>query len=124
MRKVVNDILHFQDVHQKTKMIYFLVVVVFLNYYCSEVLLMEEPCSALEPIATNHVEDLMRGPNEHYTIIIVTHSMQQAARVSQQTGFFHMGSLVEVGETEQIFQNPVDKRTRDYITGRSEYAPK
>lgn len=83
-----------------------------------EVLLMDEPCSALDPIATNHVEDLMWELKENYTIIIVTHSMQQAARVSQQTGFFHMGSLVEVGDTEQIFQNPVDKRTRDYITGR------
>ena len=83
-----------------------------------EVLLMDEPCSALDPIATNHVEELMWELKENYTIIIVTHSMQQAARVSQQTGFFHMGSLVEVGRTEQIFQNPVDKRTRDYITGR------
>lgn len=83
-----------------------------------EVLLMDEPCSALDPIATNHVEDLMWELKENYTIIIVTHSMQQAARVSQRTGFFHMGSLVEVGKTEQIFQNPIDKRTRDYITGR------
>ncbi|MDH5388656.1 MAG: phosphate ABC transporter ATP-binding protein PstB [Gammaproteobacteria bacterium] len=83
-----------------------------------EVLLMDEPCSALDPIATNHVEDLMWELKENYTIIIVTHSMQQAARVSQRTGFFHMGSLVEVGQTEQIFQNPVDKRTHDYITGR------
>jgi phosphate transport system ATP-binding protein len=83
-----------------------------------EVLLMDEPCSALDPIATRHVEDLMWELKENYAIIIVTHSMQQAARVSQKTGFFHMGSLVEVGKTEQIFQNPVDKRTRDYITGR------
>lgn len=83
-----------------------------------EVLLMDEPCSALDPIATHHVEELMWELKENYTIIIVTHSMQQAARVSQKTGFFHMGSLVEVGKTEQIFQNPVDKRTRDYITGR------
>jgi len=83
-----------------------------------EVLLMDEPCSALDPIATHHVEELMWELKENYTIIIVTHSMQQAARISQQTGFFHMGSLVEVGLTEQIFQNPVDKRTHDYITGR------
>lgn len=83
-----------------------------------EVLLMDEPCSSLDPIATNHVEELMWELKENYTIIIVTHSMQQAARVSQRTGFFHMGSLVEVGDTEQIFQNPIDKRTRDYITGR------
>lgn len=83
-----------------------------------EVLLMDEPCSALDPIATNHIEDLMWELKENYTIIIVTHSMQQAARVSQRTGFFHMGALVEVGQTEQIFQNPVDKRTHDYITGR------
>ena len=83
-----------------------------------EVLLMDEPCSALDPIATNHVEELMWELKANYTIIIVTHSMQQAARVSQRTGFFHMGTLVEVGQTEQIFQNPVDKRTHDYITGR------
>jgi len=83
-----------------------------------EVLLMDEPCSALDPIATHHVEELMWELKKNYTIIIVTHSMQQAARISQQTGFFHMGSLVEMGLTEQIFQNPADKRTRDYITGR------
>jgi len=83
-----------------------------------EVVLMDEPCSALDPIATSRIEDLMWELKENYTIIIVTHSMQQAARVSQRTGFFHLGSLVEVGKTEQIFQNPVDTRTRDYITGR------
>ena len=83
-----------------------------------DVLLMDEPCSALDPIATNRVEDLMRELKENYTIIIVTHSMQQAARISKNTGFFHMGSLVEVGSTEQIFQNPQDQRTSDYITGR------
>lgn len=83
-----------------------------------DVLLMDEPCSALDPIATHHVEELMWELKKNYTIIIVTHSMQQAARISQQTGFFHMGSLVEFGLTEDIFQNPVDKRTRDYITGR------
>lgn len=83
-----------------------------------EVLLMDEPCSALDPIATAIIEDLMWELKENYTIIIVTHSMQQASRVSQRTGFFHLGDLVEVGTTEQIFQNPVDSRTRDYITGR------
>ena len=83
-----------------------------------EVVLMDEPCSALDPIATSRIEDLMWELKENYTIIIVTHSMQQAARVSQRTGFFHLGSLVEVGKTEQIFQNPEDTRTRDYITGR------
>ena len=83
-----------------------------------EVVLMDEPCSALDPIATSRIEDLMWELKENYTIIIVTHSMQQAARVSQRTGFFHLGSLVEVGKTEQIFQNPMDARTRDYITGR------
>jgi len=83
-----------------------------------EVLLMDEPCSALDPIASARIEDLMWELKENYTIIIVTHSMQQASRVSQQTGFFHMGVLAEVGSTEQIFQNPVDTRTRDYITGR------
>ena len=83
-----------------------------------EVLLMDEPCSALDPIATSKIEDLMWELKENYSIIIVTHSMQQAARVSQRTGFFHMGDLVEVNMTEKIFQNPVDSRTRDYITGR------
>ena len=82
------------------------------------VLLMDEPCSALDPIATARIEDLMWELKENITIIIVTHSMQQASRVSQQTGFFHMGVMAEVGTTEQIFQNPVDPRTRDYITGR------
>lgn len=83
-----------------------------------EVVLMDEPCSALDPIATARIEDLMWELKENYTIIIVTHSMQQAARVSQRTGFFHLGDLVEVGTTEKIFQNPGDARTRDYITGR------
>jgi phosphate transport system ATP-binding protein len=83
-----------------------------------EVLLMDEPCSALDPIATARIEDLMWELKENYSIIIVTHSMQQAARVSQRTGFFHLGDLVEVGTTEKIFQNPGDVRTRDYITGR------
>ncbi|MCG6899814.1 MAG: phosphate ABC transporter ATP-binding protein PstB [Gammaproteobacteria bacterium] len=82
------------------------------------VLLMDEPCSALDPIATARIEDLMWELKENITIIIVTHSMQQASRVSQHTGFFHMGVMAEVGTTEQIFQNPVDPRTRDYITGR------
>ena len=83
-----------------------------------EVVLMDEPCSALDPIATARIEDLMWELKENYSIIIVTHSMQQAARVSQRTGFFHLGDLVEVGTTENIFQNPHDERTRDYITGR------
>ena len=83
-----------------------------------EVLLMDEPCSALDPIATARIEDLMWELKENITIIIVTHSMQQASRVSQRTGFFHMGVMAEVGSTEQIFQNPTDQRTRDYITGR------
>jgi len=83
-----------------------------------EVVLMDEPCSALDPIATARIEDLMWELKENYSIIIVTHSMQQAARVSQRTGFFHLGDLVEVGTTEKIFQNPRDVRTRDYITGR------
>ena len=83
-----------------------------------QVLLMDEPCSALDPIATSKIEDLMWELKENYSIIIVTHSMQQAARVSQRTGFFHLGDLVEVGTTENIFQNPVESRTRDYITGR------
>jgi phosphate transport system ATP-binding protein len=83
-----------------------------------EVILMDEPCSALDPIATARIEELMEELREKYTIIIVTHSMQQAARVSQRTAFFHLGNLVEQGDTELIFTNPVDQRTQDYITGR------
>lgn len=83
-----------------------------------EVILMDEPCSALDPIATARVEELMEELKSNYTIIIVTHSMQQAARVSQRTAFFHLGKLVEFGDTRQIFTNPHDRRTQDYITGR------
>ncbi|MCB0311593.1 MAG: ATP-binding cassette domain-containing protein, partial [Bdellovibrionales bacterium] len=83
-----------------------------------EVILMDEPCSALDPIATGRIEALMHELRENYTIVIVTHSMQQAARVSQRTGFFHMGELVEVGDTQDIFLRPKEKRTQDYITGR------
>jgi phosphate transport system ATP-binding protein len=83
-----------------------------------EVILMDEPCSALDPIATAKIEELMDELRQNYTIIIVTHSMQQAARVSQRTAFFHLGVLVETGSTEKIFTNPNDKRTQDYITGR------
>ena len=83
-----------------------------------EVLLMDEPCSALDPIATAKVEELIFELKENFTIVIVTHSMQQAARVSQYTAFFHLGHLVEFGETEQIFSQPKDERTQGYITGR------
>ncbi|MBF0291804.1 MAG: phosphate ABC transporter ATP-binding protein [Nitrospinae bacterium] len=83
-----------------------------------EVLLMDEPCSALDPIATAKIEDLMGDLKDKYTIIIVTHNMQQAARVSDFTGFMLMGELVEFGVTTKLFQNPDDKRTIDYITGR------
>ncbi|MFZ1413788.1 MAG: phosphate ABC transporter ATP-binding protein PstB [Defluviicoccus sp.] len=83
-----------------------------------EVILMDEPCSALDPIATARIEELIDELRTHFAIVIVTHSMQQAARVSQRTGFFHLGILVETGDTEQIFTNPHDKRTQDYITGR------
>ncbi len=83
-----------------------------------EVILMDEPCSALDPIATAKVEELMDELKKKYAIVIVTHSMHQAARVSQWTAFFHMGDLVEQGETEQIFTNPEDERTQSYITGR------
>ena len=83
-----------------------------------EVILMDEPCSALDPIATARIEELIDELRANYTIIIVTHSMQQAARVSQRTAFFHLGNLVEEGETAEIFTNPFDKRTQDYITGR------
>ena len=83
-----------------------------------EVILLDEPCSALDPIATARIEELIDELKENYTIAIVTHSMQQAARVSQRTAFFHLGILVEEGDTEQIFTNPTDERTQDYITGR------
>jgi phosphate transport system ATP-binding protein len=83
-----------------------------------EVILMDEPCSALDPIATAHVEDLIDELRESYTIVIVTHSMQQAARVSQRTAYFHLGELIEVGATEQVFGNPQRRLTEDYITGR------
>ncbi|WP_307154139.1 phosphate ABC transporter ATP-binding protein PstB [Rhodopseudomonas julia] len=83
-----------------------------------EVILMDEPCSALDPIATAKVEELIDELRENYTIVIVTHSMQQAARVSQRTAMFHLGYLVEEGPTDMMFTNPTDKRTQDYITGR------
>ena len=83
-----------------------------------EVLLMDEPCSALDPIATAIIEELIDELRENFTICIVTHSMQQAARVSQKTAFFHLGKLIEEGPTEEIFTNPRDKKTQDYITGR------
>ncbi len=83
-----------------------------------EVLLMDEPCSALDPVATERIEDLMRVLKENYTIVIVTHNMQQAARVSDDTGFMLLGELIEFHRTEMIFTNPVDQRTSDYITGR------
>lgn len=83
-----------------------------------DVILMDEPCSALDPIATATIEALIDELREKYTIVIVTHSMQQAARVSQNTAFFHLGELVEFGETEQIFTAPADERTQNYITGR------
>ena len=83
-----------------------------------EVILMDEPCSALDPIATAKVEELIDELRENFTIVIVTHSMQQAARVSQRTAFFHLGELIEVGATEKIFTNPQHKLTQGYITGR------
>lgn len=83
-----------------------------------EIILMDEPCSALDPIATAKIEELMDELRKNFTIIIVTHSMQQAARVSQRTAFFHLGYLVEEGPTQTMFTTPSDKRTQDYITGR------
>jgi len=83
-----------------------------------EVILMDEPCSALDPIATARVEELIDELREEYCIVIVTHSMAQAARVSQKTAFFHLGNLIEAGNTDEIFTNPRDSRTQDYITGR------
>jgi len=82
------------------------------------VILMDEPCSALDPIATARIEELIDELRENFSIVIVTHSMQQAARVSQRTAYFHLGDLVEVGETNQIFTSPQHKLTEDYITGR------
>ena len=84
----------------------------------SEVILMDEPCSALDPVATLRIEELMQELKENYTIVIVTHNMQQAARVSDWTGFFLMGELLEFGHTEDIFTHPKDSRTENYITGR------
>ena len=83
-----------------------------------EVLLMDEPCSALDPIATAQIEELIDELRSQFSVVIVTHSMQQAARVSQRTAFFHLGNLVEYGETGKIFTNPSDPRTESYITGR------
>ena len=83
-----------------------------------EVILMDEPCSALDPIATAKIEELIDELSGRYAIVIVTHSMQQAARVSQRTAFFHLGKMVEYGRTTDIFTNPLQERTKDYITGR------
>ena len=83
-----------------------------------DIILMDEPCSALDPIATAKVEELFDELRAQYTIVIVTHSMQQAARVSQKAAFFHLGNLIEVDETDKMFTNPSDQRTQDYITGR------
>jgi len=83
-----------------------------------EVILMDEPCSALDPIATARIEELIHDLSSQFTIVIVTHSMQQAARVSDRTAYFHLGRLVEVGPTKQIFTSPQHSLTQDYITGR------
>jgi phosphate transport system ATP-binding protein len=83
-----------------------------------DVILMDEPCSALDPIATGIIEELINELKANYTIIIVTHNMQQAARVADRTAFFHLGSLIEMGPTTQIFMNPKQKQTEDYVTGR------
>ena len=83
-----------------------------------QVILMDEPCSALDPIATAKIEELIDELKKSYTIVIVTHSMAQAVRVSQRTGFFHLGKIIEVDTTEKIFKNPGNKMTQDYITGR------
>jgi len=83
-----------------------------------EVILMDEPCSALDPIATGIIEDLIHELRRQFSIVIVTHSMQQAARVSQRTAYFHLGNLIEVGQTDQVFTSPKHRLTQDYITGR------
>ena len=79
---------------------------------------MDEPCSALDPIATARIEELIDELKVNYTIVIVTHSMQQAARVSQRTAFFHLGNLIEVGDTGKIFRSPANEQTEAYVTGR------
>ena len=79
---------------------------------------MDEPCSALDPIATKRIEELITELKAEYTIVIVTHSMQQARRLSDKTAYFHLGSIVEHGETAEVFENPVDERTADYVRGR------
>ena len=83
-----------------------------------DVILMDEPCSALDPIATSIIEELIDELKQNFTIVIVTHNMQQAARVSDRTAFFHLGDLIEIGATNEVFTNPKNKRTEDYITGR------
>ena len=83
-----------------------------------EIILMDEPCSALDPIATAKIEELINQLGKNYSIVIVTHSMQQAARISQRTAYFHLGELIEVGETKKIFTMPEDKQTEAYISGR------
>ena len=82
------------------------------------VILFDEPCSALDPISTSKIEDLACELKDRYTVVMVTHNMQQAARISDNTAFFLLGELVEFGKTEQVFSTPADKRTEDYITGR------
>ena len=83
-----------------------------------DVILFDEPCSALDPISTSKIEDLACELKDRYTVVMVTHNMQQAARISDNTAFFLLGELVEFGKTEQVFSTPADKRTEDYITGR------
>ena len=94
------------------------VVCDMVNEYKPEVLLMDEPTSALDPISTSRIEELAVGLKRHYTIVIVTHNMQQALRISDRTAFFLLGELVEYGDTETMFSTPSEKRTEDYITGR------
>jgi phosphate transport system ATP-binding protein len=83
-----------------------------------ELVLMDEPASALDPLATTKIEELIHHLKSHYTIVIVTHNMQQAARISDHTAYFYLGKLMEMGTTDRIFTNPVNKHTEDYITGR------
>ena len=86
--------------------------------YDPEVILMDEPCSALDPIATGKIEDLIVELKENYTIVIVTHNMQQATRISDRMAFFYLGKLIEYGDTKTLFTNPSEKQTEDYVTGR------
>jgi phosphate transport system ATP-binding protein len=126
VEKALTDVLLFDDLKDKLKMNALNLTLEQQQRLCiarllavtPDVLLMDEPCSALDPVSTMRIEELMTELKKQYTIIIVTHNMQQAARVSDKCGFMLLGELIEFGETKKIFTSPEDKRTDDYITGR------